>query len=939
MKKFLKNAVLFASLAFLVFSNSEKIFANDGAYLLYETKKTQEISKDVTYQEIKQVTSLGLRDIYVLKVPTKDPNIKLNTSTSRDDFNLKQNVVKILNDNGAIAGVNGDFFNMNGTHSHAQGTNINSGEIISTDNFNNMTKNEYATFMLTDDGNPIIDYLKVDVDFINNGAEYIEVYYYNKYPQIAYPICIDQKAMSDTSPIDNKFPNVYKVVVTDNVITYISQKGETVKVPENGYVICFSDEYSEYFLTTVNVGEKCELNFKSSIDFDSIYTAIGGGGKIVQDGEVISDGGFVPTGRQPRTAIGVTKDKNYILLVVVDGRTHSIGASHYELGAILQRLGAYQALHLDGGGSTAMAVKGVGNDAVNVVNTPSQGSLRNVQNALGVYNNSTVSGLKNVKIEFRNEKLIAGLGNPYTVIGYDEYYNKVSLDGKSVSVTSTDANGSFKDGKFFPSKTGAIDFTVSVEEISSTAKKQVSKLLELIPNVPKIQGQVGDSVELSFSGKSDSGFTSYIYDAVNYEVVPSDLGNIENNKFTAAKEGSGYIKATLLDVVYYIKVSIGLKDALLTSFDDISAVSFLKYPEETINGKAYAAIEQIAHGTQSLALEYSFGVSDTTQAAYLKFNNNLRLAGNPAKLKLSVFGDNSNNILRVKLIDSKNAEHLVTLSDNINWTGFKELTANVPKEVSYPVSIERIYVASLSNTNTNKHVLYFDNLVGEIPVGADVEHPSSSSFYDTKKADLSQVGAEVSFTLVGDVTNNKAEKPDNYVASQETLLNALGKNSSLGLIAGDMDYDSASVSFPILRWGRYYGFFAQENFAVVYMNSGNTGNFYNANLEQWQNFRNDILASGKKHIIIETDINPYTRFTNKEYELFHNELVNLYESGINIFVISTEGQYTTTNVKDGIRYINMGGLFKSDNSVNNDVKVLRFKISGDEIFYNFENVF
>jgi hypothetical protein len=70
-----------------------------------------------------------------------------------------------------------------------------------------------------------------------------------------------------------------------------------------------------------------------------------------------------------------------LLLVTVDGRqkTLSRGATLAELAALLLRLGARDAVNLDGGGSTALAVR----DAL--VNAPSEGKERPVANALLVF--------------------------------------------------------------------------------------------------------------------------------------------------------------------------------------------------------------------------------------------------------------------------------------------------------------------------------------------------------------------------------------------------------------------------------------------------------------------------------------------------------------------------------------------------------------------------
>jgi len=63
--------------------------------------------------------------------------------------------------------------------------------------------------------------------------------------------------------------------------------------------------------------------------------------------------------RNPRTLAGVTAD-GHLLLVTVDGRAHgySAGLSFDESARLMQALGATEALNLDGGGSTTMALGG-----------------------------------------------------------------------------------------------------------------------------------------------------------------------------------------------------------------------------------------------------------------------------------------------------------------------------------------------------------------------------------------------------------------------------------------------------------------------------------------------------------------------------------------------------------------------------------------------------
>ena len=97
---------------------------------------------------------------------------------------------------------------------------------------------------------------------------------------------------------------------------------------------------------------------------------------------------FAPV-RHPRTIVGIAARGRRLLLITIDGRQpgYSVGTTNRESAAIALALGATEAINLDGGGSTAMAIARRHGDSVTVevVNRPSdpQGE-RAVGNALVV---------------------------------------------------------------------------------------------------------------------------------------------------------------------------------------------------------------------------------------------------------------------------------------------------------------------------------------------------------------------------------------------------------------------------------------------------------------------------------------------------------------------------------------------------------------------------
>jgi exopolysaccharide biosynthesis protein len=81
----------------------------------------------------------------------------------------------------------------------------------------------------------------------------------------------------------------------------------------------------------------------------------------------------------PRSAVGLSRNRRELLLVVADGRREGVpGLTLPELASLMVELGACTALNLDGGGSSTLWL------GDRIVNRPSDGSERPVANHLAV---------------------------------------------------------------------------------------------------------------------------------------------------------------------------------------------------------------------------------------------------------------------------------------------------------------------------------------------------------------------------------------------------------------------------------------------------------------------------------------------------------------------------------------------------------------------------
>ncbi len=926
-----KNKLLILTLLGLIGVYNTNIF---GATKLYEKKDIEVVTNGVVYENSLRATDAGIQDVHVLTVDISNEYISLNPVFNEEDYGRRDNVLNMLNKKNAVAGVNGDFFGVSNIYSAAFGPEFVDGELVSLSTGFNKEENNFASFYIEKDNNPFILYLRPEIDFKTNGKESIEVFAINKITDMVFPVLVNRLAMDDTSGVDARFPNTLKIVVANNTVIYKSEKGETVDVPENGYVVIIGEKSADYFQQFYEVGQTAELTLRGGIDYNNIQTAIGGAGRVLLEGVTVSDTGTVIAGRQPRTAIGISQDNSKIILLSVDGRGDSIGASHNELADLLKEYGAYNAMHLDGGGSTTMVTSTYGNTNLKVVTTPSDGGLRSVINALGVFNNAPDNlPMAELKVDVSD-----GFNNaPITVNAYglNEAYGRIELDKNNLTYQSDDLDSYWDNNVFYPSRVGKTTITVMDNQgFVASSVIDVKKLVELRADKSSFYLKKDESASFIFTGISDTGEELPITSGVKYEVIPNDIGYMNYGTFIS-NGGSGYVKASLGDVETYISVYSTSKTVMLDNFDEGKAVSFTSY-----NGQEDEILGFARYVDGVVELGYDFPLVEGTQAAYIKFDDPITLVNDPSKISLDVYGDNSGNWLRGQVIDSKGEVVTIDFAKEINWEGYNKVLATIPSTVNYPVYLSRLYVVTTDAlVNKKDGIIRFDNLTMEVPYNdSNLSVPTGHKYIDPMKQDIvtPPIDGSYDITVIGHwLIEDEESRMENYNDIRNEEMYKIRSNATQVFYAGDTDY-TTDIGVPVYKWVSGYDYFENNNFGVIQLLGDNTGLIGRDNT-QWNRFVANVFNSNKKDILIMIDKNPL-EFTNKdELTLFQNVLVEAKNNGKRIFVVSSEGALTTENIINGVRYINLGSLFNNKNEKNNGFGTLRFRITGDNIVYQIRN--
>ena len=170
-----------------------------------------------------------------------------------------------------------------------------------------------------------------------------------------------------TSPFNHKFADPPGLNISDGVI--VGDRGG-----KNPVFVVYKD------------GKVDILDKVPKQDIPKIKDAVAGYHRIVRDGKVLPDVHPVSKGCHPRTAYGLSADRRFLYVVVIDGRQKkwSLGTKGSETGRIMLEAGADDAINMDGGGSSAMCVWDRRKNKPVRINRQGGGYMRPVANNLGI---------------------------------------------------------------------------------------------------------------------------------------------------------------------------------------------------------------------------------------------------------------------------------------------------------------------------------------------------------------------------------------------------------------------------------------------------------------------------------------------------------------------------------------------------------------------------
>lgn len=944
MKKIIKAFIITSLIISILQQPFLTIASGTNLVYLQELKESKTVTSGLIYERKQKLTNLGWVDIYVLKMDLNNENVDLDIIRSIQDWSKKNSLTSIMAENNSIAAVNASFFDTAMNPSDIIGAEYENGQYSYLKENYNKTTLGAGSLMVETNGNVFFSYLSANITVKNNNGKGIYITAINGVSDFVNSVVINQNAMVNTSQIENK-ANLYKIVVENDVVTEIVEPKVAARVPENGYVVTVNETIQDKIIPFFQPGTPVELSVKNNFGERAFQTILSGGGTILNEGQVVQTGMIVqPNSRHPRTAIGVTKDGNYLISMVVDGRGISIGATHRELANYLLEYNVYNAIHMDGGGSSTIAAREGTTNTVQLLNLPSDGSQRKVVNGLGFVSTAPAGTLNKIEIISSTNRVFKDSPITYKAVGYDEFFNPVTLNPNSLVWGNEGLEGIWKGSTFTPSSSGEGIITCTYNNVTGSSKLTSTDTyidLTLEPSILYINQ--GKSSSFKINGIDMEGYKGVvsIKDA-QWEIDNKELGYFDNGIFIAGtKSGVGNITAKIGDIKINAIVVVGSTTETKTSFEK-EEISVSTYPTTAV-GSVQRTKEVAYDGTNSIKLSYNLPASEVTQAVYAVFKDIKILDSSEKSLGLQVYGNNNNFLLRGNLVDANKNSFNITFTDNIDFTGWKYLEASLPQNMAYPVTLERIYVASLKTDKPLTGSIYFDVLTtNKVPKTISVKTetpkaPINDPLY-LKKAE----GYSFKASVIGSTSGT------NRLLDKVILNNFIEKanKSNLAIFAGNSKVNTQQITTKNIIWSNKYNNFKYEDIRVITLGT-NSGGLIKTDYNQWNKFQTDLKNTPENNIIIVGNRNPINKGSfsdEREAETFHNILKDYQKlTGKNIYYINASGSNFKVNFFEGIRYIDINGLSYnvSGNKVdlNNTFYLLNFYLVNGKLCYDYENLY
>ncbi|REF01161.1 phosphodiester glycosidase family protein [Thermomonospora umbrina] len=603
-----------------------------------------------------------------------------------------------------------------------------------------------------------------------------------------------------------------EVLVVDGKVAEVRDAPGAGGIPANGFVLVGREGGGD-LLRTLKAGDAVSLTYAPRSSVKPAAFAVGGNQTLVKDGEIPA---ITDPAEHPRTAVGFSADGRRMFLMTVDGRQiDSRGVTLTELAGLMKEAGAHNALNLDGGGSSTMLARKPGQGRGRIENRPSDGGERPTPNGIGLFSNGS-GRLTGFWVEpaadpaqapgvgptrgGRPDRVFPGLTRELVATGHDESHGPAKGTPRW---TVTGPQGSVDDdGTFRARRPGDVTVVASRGAAKGRVKLTVLGALTRVGatvdrvTIPNDQttgafGVVGFDAD-GFTAPVEPADARLTYDTTLLEITPGEGGTFAVKPLKTS--GSTLVTIEVKGRRTALPISVGLEQRTIATFDDGDRWRFG-------TARASGDVEPVSDGRTGpgLRLSYDFTKSTATRTAYAYPPEPIQVQGQPQALGAWVYGHNKGEWTAFTITDANNQSYSL-YGPYIRWEGWRYVEMAVPSSVAYPIRVNRFYTIETAANRQYTGEVLIDDIVAKVPPSVETPPPAPRTPDPLVVQDGTVNGRKWRFAVLSDAQFVAADPDSAYVErARRTLREVKAAEPDFLVINGDFVDTGYEADFALAK--------------------------------------------------------------------------------------------------------------------------------------------
>ncbi|HEX4724366.1 MAG TPA: phosphodiester glycosidase family protein [Pseudonocardiaceae bacterium] len=777
-----------------------------------DTTPAMTVTRGVTERSETLDTVSGRQHTQVMDVDLTDPNVRLGVVEAGGTLTdpADETVGSMATRTHAVAGINGDYFEI-----HASGRPL--GGVVTDGQLLKSPRPDYnAQLTVRADGSMAIgpESYSGTVTDQQSSSPLASVNVVNDV--VAGGITRVTPALGATGQLASPAVLVTGHTVAGGLVVDGIQTSVT-SVPAGTTGLLGAGAGGQWLTATVHAGDTLAISERISPD-DQPRELLSGATMLVRDGAVYTDPtGTPPSGVNPETAVGLSKDGRHAIIVTLDGRfgeTTAVGVGPAQVAGYLVQRGAYSALLLDGGGSTEMVAREPGTAGVSVLNTPSDGVQRPVANGLFVYSTETTAGpARSVVVNGgRPVTTVPGATVPVPVYATDQADDPAAVP-PSVTVFPPSL-ADWTNGELTVHHAGQGELVARDGGVVATAPlRVVDRLASLAvsPNQPDLTNGATQAFTLAATTASGQAQVSVPAAAARWTVDRPELGSVSaDGVFTAAAQGAGLVTvtATVGGRTSSASVAVGSDSQLVSDLTDVANWRLRNTTGAPATlGLAAGVVPPGSTGTGSLQLTYTVPAGAGVKQLVFWDTNDIVIGpkadgADPTAIGLWVDGDRDGLTLHEQYVQI-NGQAAPLAETQVTWQGWRFDTAQIPPGTQFPITMDYLDFLAINPSTTvsgtldvgGLQALYSPRPVVTPPYVAVPNNPNWLQYKESTTS-FSPAGTTV---LTGDDAHLLAGDPASASGNVFKAIAARGLSPAAAQFLGDMSDDGLPADLAYAR--------------------------------------------------------------------------------------------------------------------------------------------